>query len=489
MAALQLHATSSIMGAAHNGPAVCAHHKNVLLQGSKLHNSSLQASRLTAFSKFKCMTASGSNSANSSVILATSNLHAGHNSQANHDTHMVDGISNGSLWVGHDTQADHNMKELVERQRQQALLDFVVPDFNPPFPLSLNPGLEEANKAALEWASHYFESLMSPENFQALFYKADPHRLAGLCYPDAPISRLEFAIEFVTWLYVLDDESIQYQKRSWEESIQMQVEIQAVIMSAFPQDQILRENLVECVNSEVGRFESLKDFVDNVVAQATIRHQLGAAEYDEHISPIAAALGDWWTRVLSIMPKEWSIRFGKVLQQSAFAHFLESHNLHHKIFSSAATYIQERRKSGLAPSCIHLQELLQDVFIPNSIYDSPPMQRLLDAAIDAICWNNDIWSFKKEFMAGEEMANLVFLVSKEEGCSFNKAAEIVTEMVTDKCKEMQLAAIELKEYGKIHGFTTMEEVAIEEYISCCNHWISGTHMFHSQSSRFQLVHA
>ncbi len=87
------------------------------------------------------------------------------------------------------------------------------------------------------------------------------------------------------------------------------------------------------------------------------------------------------------------------------------------------------------------------------------------------------------------MANLVFLVSKEEGCSFNKAAEIVTEMTMDKCKEMQLAAIELKEYGKIHGFTTMEEVAIEEYISCCNHWISGTHMFHSQSSRFQLVHA
>jgi len=76
------------------------------------------------------------------------------------------------------------------------------------------------------------------------------------------------------------------------------------------------------------------------------------SEYDEHISPIAAALGDWWTRVLSIMPKEWSIRFGKVLQQSAFAHFLESHNLHHKIFSSAATYILERRKSGLAPSCI-----------------------------------------------------------------------------------------------------------------------------------------
>ncbi|CAM6038488.1 unnamed protein product [Sphagnum compactum] len=488
MAALLLPVTSTIMGAAHNGPAVCAHHKNVLLQSLKLHNSSLQASRLKAFSKFKCMRASGSNYANSSVILATSNLHAGHKSQANHDTHTVDGIPNGSLWVGHGTQTDNNMKEPVEKKRQQAVLDFVVPDFNPPFPLSLNPGLEEANKAALKWATHFFEPIMSPENFQALFYKANPHMLAGLCYPDAPISRLEFGIEFVTWLYVLDDESIQSHKRSWEESIQMQLEIQAVIMSAFPQDQSLRENLVKCVSSELGRFEFIKDFVDNVVAQATMRHQLGA-EYDEHINPIASALGDWWTRVLSIMPKEWSIRFGKVLQESVFAHFLESHNLHHKIFPSAATYILERRKSGLAPSCIHLQELFQDILIPNSIYDSLPMQRLIDAAIDAICWNNDIWSFQKEFLAGEEMANLVFLVSKEEGCSYNKAAEIVTEMVMDKCKEMQLAAIELKEYGKTHDFTTMEEDAIEYYISCCNNWISGTHKFHSQSSRFQMVHA
>jgi hypothetical protein len=45
-----------------------------------------------------------------------------------------------------------------------------------------------------------------------------------------------------------------------------------------------------------------------------------------------------------------------------------------------------------------------------------------------------------------EVANLVFLISKEEGCSYNKAAKIVTQMMVDKCKEMQLAAIELKEY-------------------------------------------
>jgi hypothetical protein len=88
-----------------------------------------------------------------------------------------------------------------------------------------------------------------------------------------------------------------------------------------------------------------------------------------------------------------------------------------------------------------------------------------------------------------EVANLVFLISKEKGCSYNKAAEIVTEMVVDKCKEMQVVATELKEYCKIHELTIAHKVAIEHYISCCNNWVSGSHVYHSHSSRFEVVHA
>ncbi len=88
-----------------------------------------------------------------------------------------------------------------------------------------------------------------------------------------------------------------------------------------------------------------------------------------------------------------------------------------------------------------------------------------------------------------EVANLVFLISKEEGCSYNKAAEIVNEMVVDKCKEMQVATIKLKEYCKIHELTIAHKVAIEHYISCCNNWVSSAHVYHSHSSRFKVVHA
>jgi len=86
-----------------------------------------------------------------------------------------------------------------------------------------------------------------------------------------------------------------------------------------------------------------------------------------------------------------------------------------------------------------------------------------------------------------ELANLMFLINKEEGCSYNKAAEIVIQMLVDKCNEMQLAALELKEYCKIHEATTTQMVAIDHYISYCNYWVSGSHVFHSQSACFQVV--
>jgi hypothetical protein len=78
---------------------------------------------------------------------------------------------------------------------------------------------------------------MSPEKFQALVYQAEVHDMAGGAYPDAPISQLEFAIEFITWVYILDDIT-HPQKCSLEQLVQMHIDIQAVIVSAFPQTTI-----------------------------------------------------------------------------------------------------------------------------------------------------------------------------------------------------------------------------------------------------------
>ena len=89
----------------------------------------------------------------------------------------------------------------------------------------------------------------------------------------------------------------------------------------------------------------------------------------------------------------------------------------------------------------------------------------------------------QELLTGE--VNLVHLISKREGCSYNRAAEIVNGMVVDRCKDVSLAAAELRqgaESTETSCFPDSENT--EKYILFCTNFISATHDFHQRSSRF-----
>jgi tRNA isopentenyl-2-thiomethyl-A-37 hydroxylase MiaE len=80
----------------------------------------------------------------------------------------------------------------------------------------------------------------------------------------------------LAWLYVLDDQNLLSQKCSLEELVQTQLDIQVVIMAAYPQEKSLQDNLVKCVSNELGHFEFTKDFIEKIVTQATRKHLLGS---------------------------------------------------------------------------------------------------------------------------------------------------------------------------------------------------------------------
>ncbi|KAH9546822.1 hypothetical protein CY35_11G001100 [Sphagnum magellanicum] len=430
----QLHETCMIRTT--NGK-VCIKQKKLPVQGVKLQCSLLQTSMLKACNNFRYINASHSNTI-SSMLLARRNCHA-HLQQGIHGNHEGRNTSYRKVGVG-NMQTTHNMEM---QQRQQDALDYVVPKYTPPFICKMNPNVEEANKLALVWFAHHFQSSMSPKNFQDICL-VNCHYLAGASYPEASISCLEFVIEFMIWLFTMDDESLP-QRSTLEELVQFQQETQAVIMSTFPEDKSLQDNLQKYLNDERA-FEYNKDFLEKVLAQVTMKPLLETDVNDhQHLSPIASSFQDLWIKAISVMSKEWSLRFAKVLL-----------------------------------------EFIEDISLPDTIYYSVPMQRLCEATADAVCWINDVWSFPKELVAGE-VANLVFLIGKEKGCSYNKAAQIVAQMLMDKFKEVQIASMELKEYCKNHQATTLQMVAIDHYISCCNNFVSAAHLCYSQSARYQRV--
>ncbi len=85
------------------------------------------------------------------------------------------------------------------------------------------------------------------------------------------------------------------------------------------------------------------------------------------------------------------------------------------------------------------------------------------------------------------MYNLVIILGKEEGTSYNKAAELVNQMLIDKLDEVQSAIIELRALSQNNNDIILSQiVAIEQYIIGCTSLISATHEYHSKSARFQL---
>jgi hypothetical protein len=90
-----LHWTPMILNDARiNGLTVCMRRRN-LLQTLELRNSSSRASQLKAFSRFNGKRAAPSSSASSSVILATSNIHA-HGLQVQYSIPLIVRVENMS---------------------------------------------------------------------------------------------------------------------------------------------------------------------------------------------------------------------------------------------------------------------------------------------------------------------------------------------------------------------------------------------------------
>jgi hypothetical protein len=142
-------------------------------------------------------------------------------------------LSCRKVGAGH-MQTTHNMEM---QQRQQDALDYVVPKYTIPLIYKMNPNVEITNKLALVWFAHHFQSNMSPKNFEDIC-SVNCHYLAGAAYPEASIFHLEFMIEFMIWIYSIDDESLP-QRSTLEELVQFQQEIHAVIMSTFPENMSL----------------------------------------------------------------------------------------------------------------------------------------------------------------------------------------------------------------------------------------------------------
>jgi len=133
---------------------------------------------------------------------------------------------------------------------------------------------EEANQATQQWYHHYFVNTMILEKFHKT-ESMDLQTIPACVHPTAKLSRLEWAFEFYMFMFIIDD-LVEHKTHasSLEDLEEFFLELMVVIISSFPEDHILKENLTKYFNDEIDH-KSTKDFAKKVLARVMQHSKTG----------------------------------------------------------------------------------------------------------------------------------------------------------------------------------------------------------------------
>ncbi|ORY57507.1 isoprenoid synthase domain-containing protein [Pseudomassariella vexata] len=94
-------------------------------------------------------------------------------------------------------------------------------------------------------------------------------------------------------------------------------------------------------------------------------------------------------------------------------------------------YLKFRRGTIGAYPCFCLVEYAEGIKIPQSVLDHPSIQACQEVAVDLVLLDNDLLSYKKDLLEGEEL-NIINLIRAEQGKSLQEAVDVVGDML-DAC--------------------------------------------------------
>ncbi|KAJ7689288.1 isoprenoid synthase domain-containing protein [Mycena rosella] len=115
--------------------------------------------------------------------------------------------------------------------------------------------------------------------------------------------------------------------------------------------------------------------------------------------------------------------------------------------------------------------------IPDEIHDDAKIQSIVDAAVDIICWTNDICSFNKEQSHGDSQ-NLVYCAFVERNCSLQEAVDFVADMVFTRVDQFLLSREEVARSFDLPDVAKFLE-GLEYGISGYLHWSYNTERYFS----------
>jgi hypothetical protein len=299
-----------------------------------------------------------------------------------------------------------------------------------PFRARRSPHLAVGATDAREWAASrdLIRSVAARQRFETALY-AD---FAARVYPEAPVRPLCVATRWCAWLFLFDDH--------FDDSL-------------------------------LGRDEGQGWRILERLLQQVATLGEGAAALPS-ASPIEAALVELWSETGPAMSEGWRRRFARHLGDYLRSYTWEIGNRAEQVAPDLTQYIEMRRDTGATWIGLDLIEYVAGAEVPPKIYDSLPLRTLNLAAIDAICWTNDIASYAKERARGE-VNNIVYIAQQAFGLDLQAAMDFTRRMQDSRVELFCRTAETLSEELDAGGATEDERMATHAYVRGLQDWIRG----------------
>lgn len=262
-----------------------------------------------------------------------------------------------------------------------------LPDFDLPFPRSINPFADAVVRHTGAWAR---EVGLVPDEADVLAFTRDRIIEAGpRLVPHASLTHACLVSDWTLFLIVLDDEFD-------ERELGSQRDLAAASIAAV---------LAESPDAQLG---------GSARALANLRRRF------ELLAPTA----------------EWLQRFSAHADEHVHSKALEAEQRASGRVLDVPEYVALRRVTGAPYPYADLAELAEHARVPEAVRESREWNAVLDAFADVFLGIQDICSCAKEVATGDDL-NLAAVIQRTEGCTLQEALERSDRWVTERARAFE----------------------------------------------------
>ena len=308
-----------------------------------------------------------------------------------------------------------------------------LPRLRSPFPSSLHARVGVAEAATLEWAQRF--GLADDPAVHRRLAATRSARLAGRVSPRATLPGLLLNTDWQTWLFLFDD--------------------------AF------------CDESDLGRRS-----VETIDLATEVLRVIERGQVPPHTTnPFLPALGDLRARLLRLATPEQFHRFVAQAVYYLLALTWEAAHRERRTLADLPEYVVMRRHSGAVFPCLALIDVINGFELPGTVWTSPEVRAVNDAAADIICWANDIMSYPREVRRSTQVLSLPQVLSRARNQPIELALREAASMHDRRIGDYQRLEAPLLALG---------DVRIDRYLADIRAWISGHLAWSAETRRYEF---